>query len=768
MNTDVSRRIWLMLRFRILTTLALATIAAGATLAQSPGQPQGPVRPVAPVQTAPTIAFRATHYEIRASLDTTTQSLAATAKVEFAANEPSRTVGVELNPNLKLSAVTDVAGKQLAFERDAKTPRLVRVTLNEPAANGSKITLTLAYSGPFSTGPGNLAGAIPLAFIGGDSAYLLQESRWFPLTDFPSNRFTGVFQIEVPGAMTVVGTGTASQPETLSWKPAPAPTSANAETPPGTISPRSAPAPPVPDRVLYTFTVDQPESAGTFVAGPLQLNAVQSQGQSFKVYTTAAAAKSAQSYGDALARILDYYNSQFGPLPREMENLTVAQLPDGTVSGYAAPGLLLVSARNWSDPPNARLLADLAARQWWGVQVSAASPSDAWITDGLARYCEGLYVEQTAGHEGMNKALEDFAVGALMYEDAAPIAEAARLEPGSQEYRSVVVNKGAMVFHMLRGQMGDERFFALLHDFFAKYEGKSARIADFEDLAVASAALAPTSTVKAANSDGTPPATTAPQTAAANMMNNAGGTSTSASPAVETPRLPLNLRPFFAQWLHSTGVPEFNLDFVVYRTKNGFKIVGKVKQNLDFFRMPVEVEVQTEGNPEFKTIQVAGTSSDFEIETFGRPKPNGIILDPHDYILKSSPVLRVRAIIARGESLAEQGRYYDAVQQYQQALSVSPMNALADFRMGEAFFYQKNYSVSAQAFRDCLDAITDPTTNWTTVWSHIYLGKIYDISGDRARAVNEYSKAKQTGDNTGNAQGEAEKWLKKAYTEGAA
>ena len=153
------------------------------------------------------------------------------------------------------------------------------------------------------------------------------------------------------------------------------------------------------------------------------------------------------------------------------------------------------------------------------------------------------------------------------------------------------------------------------------------------------------------------------------------------------------------------------------------------------------------------------------METFGRPKPNGIVLDPHDYILKSSQRLRVRGIIARGESLAEQGRYYDAVQQYQRALEQDRQNALADFRMGEAFFYQRNYAASAQSFRDTLDGATDLTTKWTEVWSHIYLGRIYDIQGDRTRAVNEYSKAKQTGDDTGGAQAEAEKSLKKAYSE---
>ena len=38
--------------------------------------------------------------------------------------------------------------------------------------------------------------------------------------------------------------------------------------------------------------------------------------------------------------------------------------------------------------------------------------------------------------------------------------------------------------------------------------------------------------------------------------------------------------------------------------------------------------------------------------------------------------------------------------------------------------------------------------------------------GQRERAVNEYSKAKQTNDDTGGAQAAAEGFLKKAYTEG--
>ena len=346
----------------------------------------------------------------------------------------------------------------------------------------------------------------------------------------------------------------------------------------------------------------------------------------------------------------------------------------------------------------------------------------------------------------MNKALDDFAIGALMYEDTSPIAESAHLTPFTPNYNSVVVNKGAMVFHMLREQIGDSAFSSLLRDFYKQFSGKAATLADFEKMAQDRAAQTP---AKPANF----------------ALGNTA--SAGAAPADANQVTPANVQPFFAQWINSTGIPEFNITYTIYRTKSGFRIDGKVKQNLDFFRMPVELEVQTEGNPEFKTVEVSGTDSSFTTEVFGRPKPGGVTLDPHNYILKSNLQLRVRAIIARGEALAEQGRYYDAIQQYQQALDQQKDNALAEFRMAEAFFYQRNYSAAANAFRDSLDGNIDPSFKWVEVWAHLYLGKVYDIAGDRARAVNEYSKAQQTNDDTGGAQNEAKKYLAQPFKEGA-
>jgi len=724
-----------MLKFRFLLLAGLAASVVSSAFSQAPGQGQGPGRGVAPVQSGPATAFRATNYEIRASLDAVGRVLTAQAKVDFVANEASRVVDVELSQTLRVNGVRDAAGKSLTYDRNENTPLKLQVTLPDSVPLGGRVTLQFEYAGPLSTRSTSAEQTVQLAHIDKDGGYLLLPSRWFPLTDFPANRYTGVFQIEVPGTMTVSGTGVlGGAPTSVTPRISPAPAIGNSRSA-APVSPSAAPLPPSMEneRMLYTFRVEKPEAAGTFVIAPLQLSPVRAEGATYSIYTPAAAANTAQSYADTLAHILDEFNAKFGPLPEP--GMTIAQLPDGTVPGYAAPGLLLVSAHQWTTTPNARLLANLAAQQWWGNQVAAASFADTWVTAGLARYSEGLYVEETSGKEALNKALEDFAVGALMFDDAASIAQAGRLEPESEEYRSVVVNKGAMVFHMLRAQLGDANFYALLKDFYSRYAGQAARIEDLEKLAEAHAAQPAPAEFKLGN------------------------------PAPTATREPVNLRPFFTQWLRSTGVPEFSLEYVTYRTKKGFRIVGKAKQNLELFHMDIEIEVDTEGNPEFKTISLAGKETSFTVETFGRPKPNGIILDPHNFILKSSRRLRVRGIIARGESLAELGRYYDAVQQYQRGLDLDRNNALAEFRMGEAFFYQKNYAAAAQSFRDALEGSTDSNTRWTEVWAHIYLGRIYDMSNDRTRAVDQYSKAKQTGDDTGGAQAEAEKSLKKAYSE---
>src|SRR5579864_1552898 len=141
------RHLSFMSTFRLLIFLAALTGFAVPGRAQSPGAPQGPGRGVAPVQSIPTATFRATYYEVRASLDAVGQVMNAQAKVDFAAKEAGRIVEVELNQNLRVNSVRDVSGRPVSYDRDDSSSLKLHVTLDDTVPAGGKVTLFFDYGG---------------------------------------------------------------------------------------------------------------------------------------------------------------------------------------------------------------------------------------------------------------------------------------------------------------------------------------------------------------------------------------------------------------------------------------------------------------------------------------------------------------------------------------------------------------------------------------------------------------------------------------------
>src|SRR5690349_10856256 len=340
----------------------LTALSAGLllTACAALGQVEAPVRPpAAATQAQQKTGFRAVSYEIFASLNPESQMLTARAIVEFEAQSPSRSVDCELHPNLSVSAVRDASGKVLEIDRGGQNGLDLDVSLPNVVPAGQRTKLTFNYSGVLATEENSPISGVRLASIGKDGAYLLLPARWFPLTGYPANRFTGVFHIEVPQDFSVVGTGTSDAPAPARSAPAaPAPILGNRnpdggsrtadtgaprlarrtadgsrpDNNPPSVASSGAPvsnAPPSAvsisgSRITYTFHIDQPEAAGTFVAGALQLFPVQAEGLNISVYVPSSAGTTAQEYGGAVARIVNTLSNQFGPLPKP--NLAIAQL----------------------------------------------------------------------------------------------------------------------------------------------------------------------------------------------------------------------------------------------------------------------------------------------------------------------------------------------------------------------------------------------------------------------------------------------------------
>jgi aminopeptidase N len=382
------------------------------------------------------------------------------------------------------------------------------------------------------------------------------------------------------------------------------------------------------------------------------------------------------------------------------------ELPEDSVSAAWAPGLIAIKPSHGS----ARLLANTVAHQWWGSQVSPATLGDAWVTNGMSRYAELMYVQEISGNAAFESAVSDIEAGALAY-DTAPLASLWRVDPFSSQFQSMTLEKGAMVFHMLRWEMGDAVFQQFLQAMVTRYADRGVSTADVKAL------------------------------------------------AESVSKLPLAA--FFSQWLDGSGAPEYTNSYSVFRLggNKGFRTIGSVSQDLDLFSMPVELRIETEGKTVDRRVDVAGDAAQYSIETFGRPTK--IIVDPDNWLLKSTPQLAVRTDVLQGQQAMAQGDQNGAIAAYQKALAVDRGSSLANYRLAEVYLAQRNYQAAANSFRDCLRGDGDP--KWTEVWSHVNLGKIFDTAGQRERAVNEYRLAILTKDNTQGAVNEARALTEKAY-----
>ncbi len=459
-------------------------------------------------------------------------------------------------------------------------------------------------------------------------------------------------------------------------------------------------------RFEFDFTQDSfPGSVAIVTGEPLS---VSTEGGAMRVYPASMSEDLARQYGEAAGEMVTFFRDIFGP--PYSGSLTIVETGQYAPDGYAAPGLIFLSPYGIRNSLNRQLLARQVAHQWWRSMVTPGNRNHLWLDYGFAWYAALLETEAYEGDQAFDTAIQSTRVEALTYTEI-PIIQAGRLPMFSSELNALAGAKGAMVLHMLRWVLGDDQFVAMMREMVEQFTWKSAVTTDVEEIAT-----------RLGNRD---------------------------------------MQPFFLQWIEANATPEFKQEYTIYRLGGGqgFQVLGKVMQDMDTFRMPVELRIETEGEPEYRTVEVSGTSSDYTVDAFG--KPRRVILDPNHIILRFDDDIRVQVAIRKGEQLVEMGYYTEALQQYQDALDISRYSSSAHYRIAEVFFTQNNYQSAANEFREALNGDQEP--EWTIVWSHINLGKIFDITGQRERAVNEYQLAIRTRDNTTNAQDEARKLLETPY-----
>ena len=287
-------------------------------------------------------------------------------------------------------------------------------------------------------------------------------------------------------------------------------------------------------------------------------------------YTRPGSDASVASFGETIGKALQFYSQKFGP-PDSGKRLLIAQIDDESLDFYSSQGMLFISSRQFEQPREAtdERLQREAAYQWWGLTVGLKSFDDAWLSQGLAEYSAFSLREQGLSDAKLDALRRELLEKSLTFEQTASLARAPRILTTNQRLINIMMYaKGAFVFKLLRDTLGDQKFGQLLKTYLQQYRGKNASIDDFEKLAT--------------------------QVAGQNM------------------------RYFFARWVEGTGVPEFTTDYLIIRTRGGkFVTRGTVKQNYDNLRLPVDVQLRSEGDQGLKTVtlDMQDASADFNIES---------------------------------------------------------------------------------------------------------------------------------------------------------
>lgn len=291
-----------------------------------------------------------------------------------------------------------------------------------------------------------------------------------------------------------------------------------------------------------------------------------------------------ESVGFDIANSFKFFTHLFGNTP--IPKIYATEIPYS--HGEAFPGLLHLSWFTYQnttyDGEAQQFRAHEVAHQWWGIQVNYKTYHDRWLSEGLADYSGLWYMHATLNDNDaffdMLEAWKERILTNRVYlfgqgQEAGPIWLGYRT--GSNETKGdeglIIYKKGAWVFHMLRSMLmdlntyTDEKFIALLQDYYNTYKGKSASTQDFINL-----------TNKHFNED---------------------------------------MTWFFDQWIYGTSIPKYKFAYKVAKTPDGkYKARCRIKQEdvPTDFRMYVNLKIDFgEGRHAMLRINVDGKTGEFDL-----------------------------------------------------------------------------------------------------------------------------------------------------------
>lgn len=281
----------------------------------------------------------------------------------------------------------------------------------------------------------------------------------------------------------------------------------------------------------------------------------------------------AQDYLDAAGRYLSRYTARIGEYAYDGFNIVSAPVP----VGYGLAGMTYVSERILGHPYMlGRSLAHEVLHGWWGNAVGVDYARGNWA-EGLTSYQADHALAEEAGPAAARAMRRDWltALTALGDKDGKTLRDF--VSAGHRQNQSVGYGKAAMLFHMLKNDLGPRLFDAGLQRFYADHRGG---IAGWGDLRAA--------------------------------FEQVSGR---------------DLGQFFEQWLDRPGLPRVELVAAsAARSGNGYTVTLQLGQDTPPYALDLPVRITTTAGATTETLHLGTTRRDFVIKRDERPV--SVAVDP--------------------------------------------------------------------------------------------------------------------------------------------
>ncbi len=490
----------------------------------------------------------APHHDLTVSLFPENASLQARDVITLPPNL-SGWVSFELAPDLKVEEVSS-NGEDLAVQRFG---RVVRVKV-PPANAGGGATLTIRYGGrladPVSQTPVHTEDPTfgVDATITAAGAFLGGGSGWFP--EFSGHEATFRLKVETPKDWEAVTSGQ--------------------------VGDRSMAG----DWRISILESEVPLPTLTLSAGPYRITRQMAGNIPVSTYFYPQSQQLAPTYLQAAQEYLNLYRDRFGPYPFEKFAVVENFFP----TGYGFPSWTLLGSTVVRLPFIVKTsLGHEIAHSWWGTGVRVDYTQGNW-SEGLTTYvADHLYKELESAEEARDyrlKILRDYA--ALVDADNDfPLRRFLRRD--SKPSQAIGYGKAAMVFHMVRRQIGDAAFWTALKEVATRHM--------FDQIAWSDFAQAFGRTARR------------------------------------------DMQPFFEQWVQREGAPQIRLENVeVATTPEGYRVSGRLRQQNPTFDLQVPIRLETEGESVATELRISDEGAGFVLKSL--EPPVRLLVDPEAHVFR--------------------------------------------------------------------------------------------------------------------------------------